>query len=164
MSEKDHAPPPWMSDEIQFWSVVYIQAPRASVFEHLVKGELTKQYYLGMSISDPSGEGEDMWFGPSKEKAAIVGQVKAFKAPEKFCYTFRFPFFEDPASFVDFELFEESEDLTAIVVRHTGFGDRESETYRNICGGWPQILCGLKTLLETGKPMKAPESEDCNSE
>ena len=29
-----------------------------------------------------------------------------------------------------------------------------SKVYDNVAGGWPYILSGLKTLLETGSPLK----------
>jgi len=157
---KDNAPPPpWTRDEIQFWSIVYIQAPREKVFEHLVNGEFTKQFYLGMPISNPTETGQKLWFGDSEDDPAIVGEVKEFRPPERFSHTFRFPFFDDPESLVEFGLFDESPELTAMIVRHSGFESRESMTFTNICGGWPTILSGLKTLLETGKPLEFPAEE-----
>jgi hypothetical protein len=45
-------------------------------------------------------------------------------------------------------------DTVKLKVTHDGFA-AETETYRQIAGGMPYILSGLKTLLETGKPLAA---------
>jgi len=29
----------------------------------------------------------------------------------------------------------------------------ETRTFQEVAGGWPQILSGLKTLVETGEPL-----------
>ena len=41
-----------------------------------------------------------------------------------------------------------------LTVTHDGL-PAETETYRQIAGGMPYILSGLKTLLETGTPLAA---------
>jgi hypothetical protein len=46
-------------------------------------------------------------------------------------------------------------------VTHDGFTS-ETETYQQTKGGWPVILSGLKTLVETGETLKigAPEAAE----
>jgi hypothetical protein len=39
-------------------------------------------------------------------------------------------------------------------VVHDSF-DAETATYRDVRGGWPWIVSGLKSLLETGEPLPA---------
>ena len=39
---------------------------------------------------------------------------------------------------------------------HDGF-ETETATYREVAGGWSYILSGLKTLLETGEPLRIGE-------
>jgi hypothetical protein len=43
-------------------------------------------------------------------------------------------------------------------LRHDGF-DGESATYKSTGQGWNPVLSGLKTLLETGKPLAIPMDE-----
>lgn len=152
--------PPWKEEGIQFWSMLFIQAPRSKAFKYLTKGEYTKKYYLGMRISNPTRVGQKIWFGDSEESALITGTVKILDPPSKFSHTFRFchnP--DDPESVVEFELFEETPDLTCLVIRHYGYTDTQSATYNDICFGWSSILSQLKTLLETGQQMKFPTEE-----
>ena len=44
-----------------------------------------------------------------------------------------------------------------LTVTHDGFA-AETETYRQIGGGMPYILSGLKMLLETGKPLTVAQT------
>ena len=54
---------------------------------------------------------------------------------------------------VTFEL-SEKHGLTKLTTIHDDFPSG-SKVYDNVAGGWPYILSGLKTLVETGAPMKA---------
>lgn len=154
MGKDEEQRPPWMEDRIQFWSLVYIHAPRAKVFEYLTKGEFTRQFYLGMPISDPLAAAEKMWFGPGEEKALIVGRVIEFMPPERFAHTFNFTGSKDSESLVEFTLTEEGPNLSSLLLIHSGFASYDIQAYQDICSGWPIILSGLKTLLETGKPIQ----------
>ena len=42
--------------------------------------------------------------------------------------------------------------MVKLTVTHEGF-ESETETYDMLQQGWPPILSGLKTLLETGKAL-----------
>ena len=145
---------PWTSSEVQFWSIVYIQAKRETVFRHLVDGSLTREYYFGMPISNPTAVGQEMWFGESRGEAAIVGKVTEFQFPEEFCHTFGFPSSDEPETLVEFRLLEKTPDLTILTIRHSGFASRGSEVFLAISEGWPCILSNLKTLLETGQALR----------
>ena len=43
-------------------------------------------------------------------------------------------------------------DVVKLAVTHEGF-ESETETYNMVQRGWPPILSGLKTLLETGRAL-----------
>jgi hypothetical protein len=43
-------------------------------------------------------------------------------------------------------------DCCRLTLTHDEF-EGETATYQNTGGGWPGILAGLKTLLETGQPL-----------
>ncbi len=44
-------------------------------------------------------------------------------------------------------------DATLLVLTHDEF-DGETTTYKIVAHGWAPVLSGLKTLLETGKPLE----------
>ncbi|WP_280441802.1 ArsR/SmtB family transcription factor [Nocardia brasiliensis] len=61
----------------------------------------------------------------------------------------------EPRSKVTFEL-EPAGEVVKLTVVHDGFAPG-SAVLEGISGGWPAILSGLKTLLETGEPLPDPE-------
>ena len=64
---------------------------------------------------------------------------------------------DDPPSRVTYEIKAMGE-MCELTLTHDQFGG-ETPTYRDVCGGWPVILNGLKTLLETGKGLPWPKKE-----
>jgi hypothetical protein len=48
-------------------------------------------------------------------------------------------------------------DAVRLTCTHDGF-EGETGTYRSVAGGWPLIVSGLKTLLETGELLTTPAS------
>lgn len=62
---------------------------------------------------------------------------------------------DDPRSTVTFEL-EQQGEVVKLTVVHDGFAPG-SPVLEGIQGGWPSILSGLKSLLETGAELTIPE-------
>ena len=61
------------------------------------------------------------------------------------------PFGRSTRSRVTWEL-EETDGVTRLTAIHDGFPEG-SRVYENVAGGWPLVLSGLKTLVETGSPL-----------
>jgi len=59
----------------------------------------------------------------------------------------------EPRSHVTFDL-EPMGDKVKLTVVHDGFPP-DSVVRESVSGGWPHVLSGLKTLLETGEPLPA---------
>jgi uncharacterized protein YndB with AHSA1/START domain len=77
--------------------------------------------------------------------------VLRFDPPKTLQYTFKMGQ-SDKASRVSVDLIPESE-ATKVTVVHDQWVEGDS-AYAATADGWPRILSGLKTLLETGKPFK----------
>jgi uncharacterized protein YndB with AHSA1/START domain len=59
------------------------------------------------------------------------------------------PMHDEGPSVVEYRI-EPSRDLTRLTVTHGGFPNA-SKVREGVQGGWPRILSGLKSLLETGQ-------------
>jgi uncharacterized protein YndB with AHSA1/START domain/DNA-binding transcriptional ArsR family regulator len=114
----------------------------------LTPGAEMTWHYRGVTISDPEQvilEAEPYrrlaytWQTPTDEWAAAVGFDAEYLA------TFR----NDPRSRVSFEI-EPTQWGLKLTVVHDGFRPG-SPVLESVSGGWPLILSGLKTLLETGE-------------
>ena len=52
---------------------------------------------------------------------------------------------------------EETHGMTKLTTIHDGF-PAGSRVYENVAGGWPLVLSGLKTLVETGRPLQPEQA------
>jgi hypothetical protein len=59
---------------------------------------------------------------------------------------------------MSWEIEETAPGVSKLTVIHDGFEAR-TETYTQVTGGWPWIVSGLKSLLETGEPLTGSEAE-----
>jgi uncharacterized protein YndB with AHSA1/START domain len=128
----------------QYWNVAYETdwAPGSAYTLRLDKG--------GTTIADPAQvvlEAEPYkrlsyaWHTFTPEWAAAYDIDEAFRARIA----------AEPRSKVTFEI-EALGDHVRLTVVHDGF-EPGSEVLASISGGWPQVIAGLKTLLETGEPL-----------
>ncbi len=86
----------------------------------------------------------------------VLGEVIESAPPKRLIHTFRFTNYpEDEASLVTWDLSEIGPSSTRVQVTHTRFAG-ETKTYKSVSKGWPSILKGYKSMLETGSlPMGA---------
>ncbi len=130
---------------------VYLSVPPATVWRALVDPKLVKQYYYEMELKAELRKGGDFsyWW---PEKPSIRGKVVSIAKGRKLVTTFAFWRLNDAPSRVSFEVKKVGR-VTDLAFAHTGL-DPRSKTYKWVSGGWDGILSALKTLLETGKPLR----------
>jgi uncharacterized protein YndB with AHSA1/START domain len=86
-----------------------------------------------------------------RREPAITGKVLEVVPLRRLVHTFSFPPTGDEPTRVTYEL-EPVGELVKLTLTHEGF-EGETKTYQGIRTGWAPIFDGLKTLLETGKPL-----------
>ena len=134
-----------------------IQATPESVFAALTDGSVTPAYYLGFQAEFDLTPGAPYRY-TAGGGSMITGTVTAVDAPRTLVTTFNGAWdpavAELPESEVTFELidpFMPMPGVTFLSCTHRGLPDAEVTAHLEL--GWVAILCGLKTLLETGAPM-----------
>lgn len=136
---------------------IYIQASPAKVWEALTRFERTRRYFYGHALRMELRKGGAVeYVNPKSKKVSIVGRVLEARRAMRLAHTFKFAGFarKDRPSRVTYEL-EKVGRSTKLTLVHDRFGG-VTRTYRTIKEGWLPILCGLKTLIETGR-MLFPE-------
>jgi uncharacterized protein YndB with AHSA1/START domain len=144
-----------MSD-LEYVYMTVIAASPKMVWEGLTTAEFTKQYWHSTRVKSEWTVGSKIEFyvdGPDGEVVGCEGKILIADHPKELSYTWRFPrnpIVKDEApSRVTFTLVEKGGN-TILTVTHDEFPEG-SKMVESISQGWPLVLAGLKTLLETGK-------------
>jgi uncharacterized protein YndB with AHSA1/START domain len=137
---------------------IYIKTTPERLWEAITSEEMRKKYSFGVGTSSD-------WTAGSTYKSAVPGMIDIASGenlevdpPRRLVQSFRALWSEDVeregTSRVTWEI-EPVGDSCRLAVTHDQLGeDANSELY----GGWPMILSGLKTLLETGELLTTPGS------
>jgi len=136
---------------------VYIRAPREKVWEAITKPEFTRQYFFGSEPASSWSAGSPLvWTETGTGRTLVDGEVIECDRPRRLVHTWNVRYDDalaaEAASRVTWEL-EETGGVTKLTAVHDEF-QTGSKVYDNVAGGWPLVLSGLKTLIETGAPLR----------
>jgi uncharacterized protein YndB with AHSA1/START domain/DNA-binding transcriptional ArsR family regulator len=136
---------------------VYIRAPQEQVWEAITKPEFTSRYFFGSQPASGWAPGDRLlWTEHGSGKELVDGEVVECDPPRRLVHTWIVKYddslTDEGASRVTWEL-EETGGVTKLTTIHDGF-PVGSRVYDNVAGGWPLVLSGLKTLVETGRPLQ----------
>ncbi len=155
-----------MSDRPSFVYTTYIQTTPEQLWEALTSPAFTERYW-GMTFETDWAPGSEMtWYRHDLRIAdpdQVVIESEPYRRLSFTWHTFVQELAQDgvvsaedlnraaqePRSKVTFEL-EPAGDSVKLTVVHDGFG-AGSRAAELVSHGWPQVLSGLKTLLETGE-------------
>jgi uncharacterized protein YndB with AHSA1/START domain/DNA-binding transcriptional ArsR family regulator len=132
-----------------------IKTTPQSLWDALINPEQSAHYFPGCIIKTGGKPGTSFDRITPDGTTLIKGELLEATPPTRLVVTFAAQWSpevqQDAPSRVTYEIEQEGECCRLTVV-HDNF-DGETETYRLVEGGWPATLSGIKTLLETGKPL-----------
>jgi len=141
----------------EFVYVTYIKTTPEKLWEALTNSEFTRQYWFDTEVRSDWKVGSPLALVMGG-KTTDTGKILEADRPRRLAYTFRHELDEEMrkegATKVVFTI-EPYGDLVKLTVTHEGFGPG-SRLLGAISRGWPAILSGLKSLLETGKAVAIP--------
>ena len=137
---------------------IYIKTTPERLWEAITDGELRKKYSFGVGTESQWTEGSEYRSGVPGVIEIAAGENLEVEPPRRLVQSFTALWSEDVrdegASRVTWEI-EPVGSSCRLSVTHDQLGeDANSELF----GGWPMILSGLKTLLETGELLDTPAS------
>jgi uncharacterized protein YndB with AHSA1/START domain/DNA-binding transcriptional ArsR family regulator len=138
---------------------IYIKATPERLWEAITDGEMRRRYNFGVGVdSDWTPGSRYVGIHPGAPGALLEGENLEVEPPRRLVQSFDALWGEDvrneATSRVTWEI-EQVEDSCRLTVTHDQLReDASAELY----GGWPMILSGLKTLLETGEELTTPGS------
>ena len=142
-----------------FVYVTYIKTTPEKLWDALTSPEFTRQYWFGIAVTSDWKVGSVMTYRQGG-KTVVDGKVLVADRPRLLSYTFRESNGEashEPPTRVTIELEpEKGTETVRLTVTHTDFVIN-SKHRPSISTGWPAVQSGLKSLLETGKPLAFEE-------
>jgi uncharacterized protein YndB with AHSA1/START domain len=135
---------------------IYIRTSPEELWQAITDPQKTRLYWFG-ALSHSEWTPGARWTSDSDEgKPYLDGAVVEIEQPRRLVHTFHVSDGDaaaDPHSRVTWEITPMG-DACRLRLIHEDMADA---TERYITGGWEVILSGLKTLLETGQPLKIGE-------
>jgi uncharacterized protein YndB with AHSA1/START domain len=134
---------------------VYIRTTPEKLWEAITRPEMTRHYYYGNLVESDWKVGSPVRLKTDDGKLSIDGKVLEVVPPFKLVTTFsavhNAETAKDRPSRVTWEI-EPRGEVCRLTLTHDDF-DGITATYKQVEMGWNPLLSGLKTLLETGKPL-----------
>jgi len=138
---------------------VYIKATPEQVWEGITNPAFTSLYFYGTHVKSTLKEGTPFnYYGDDPTSPTIEGKVLESDPPRRLVHTWRMLYNRELAADAPSRMTWEIEPLEGGVSKLTAIHDQfdgETATFKEVAGGWSLVLSGLKTLLETGKPLQA---------
>jgi len=138
------------SQTTQVYSVFILATPE-QIWDAITKSDFTQQYFYGARIDVRDGRrfcsiGDTDWDEEVLEadppRRLVHGWVSAYDSDLAT---------EEPSR-VTWEIEPQDGGITKLTVVHDQL-EGAPKTAESVAGGWMYVLSGLKTLLETGKPL-----------
>jgi uncharacterized protein YndB with AHSA1/START domain len=139
--------------------VIYIKTTPERLWEAITNPDMRRKYTFGIGVmSDWSAGSHYEGITPKSPTPVVEGENLEVDRPHKLVQSFRALWSDDVkregTSRVTWEI-EPVGDSCCLTVTHDQLRE---DTSAEIYGGWPMILSGLKTLLETGELLTTPGS------
>jgi uncharacterized protein YndB with AHSA1/START domain len=138
---------------------IYIKTTPERLWEAITSSEMRQRYNFGVDVNSDWTEGSHYAAShPNAPALLMEGENLEVDPPRKLVQSFTALWSDDVrregTSGVTWEI-EQVQDSCRLTVTHDQLPDGANN---EIYGGWPMILSGLKTLLETGETLTTPGS------
>ncbi|UFZ08116.1 SRPBCC family protein [Bradyrhizobium ontarionense] len=143
----------------EFVYVTYIATTPEKLWEALTSNEFAKRYWFGTELHSDWRVGSPFAL-VTDGMTTDVGQILEFDPPRRLSYTFQHilkdEFRNEQPTKVVFAI-EPHGNSVKLTLTHEGF-EGAGRLLDAVSNGWPAIMSGLKSLLETGTALAIPMS------
>ncbi|MCW5694960.1 MAG: SRPBCC domain-containing protein [Pseudolabrys sp.] len=132
----------------------YIAAPPDRVWQALIDPAFTRQYFFGLATEIEPRSGGRFCLRWPDGREHITGEVVDWSPPRRLCVSWDIqnmpPFSDLPTCLVTYDV-EPAGEVTRLTMTESHDWDIPREILLGGDEGWPKILSGLKSLVETGR-------------
>lgn len=133
---------------------IYIAATPEQVWQALTTAEFSRKYFSGFAVKLQEKVGGRFVVRAPDGSEHITGEVMVCEPPRRLSVTFNvtWPGLVEALgeTLVTYEI-EPAGDAVRLTMTEAGDRELDDDIYSGGRAGWPAILSGLKSLLETGK-------------
>ena len=133
---------------------IYITATPEQVWQALTTAEFSRKYFSGFAVELQEKVGGRFVVRAPDRSEHITGEVMVCEPPRRLSVTFNvtWPGLVEALgeTLVTYEI-EPAGDAVRLTMTEAGDRELDDDIYSGGRTGWPAILSGLKSLLETGK-------------
>jgi uncharacterized protein YndB with AHSA1/START domain len=133
--------------------VTYIGASAEKVWDALTQATFTKQYFFGMRVESDWREGSSWSLYKPDGARQVSGRVLIADRPRKLRVSWNVDGIDLPACIVTYDIEPDGDAVKLTMTEHHP-ALLDPKWLEGGKQGWPKILSGLKTLLETGAPLR----------
>jgi uncharacterized protein YndB with AHSA1/START domain len=138
--------------------VIYIAASPERVWGALTSSEFTTRYFFGRSVESDWKKGSPWLLRKPDGAVDVRGEIIESVPPRKLKVSWNVDWSETkfPECVVTYEIERLGEKLVRLTMTEAHPTPIPAELLEGGRKGWPMILSGLKSLLETGAPLDIP--------
>ena len=132
---------------------VFIKATPEQIWEAITNPEFTEKYFYASRVEIANGRRRA--FGPEGQlwgDEAILEEDPPRRLVHGWRSLYDSELAEETTSRVTWEIDQQEGGVSRLTVTHDQL-EGAPKTAESVAGGWMYVLSGLKTLLETGKPL-----------
>jgi uncharacterized protein YndB with AHSA1/START domain len=131
---------------------VFVRATPEQVWDAITKPEFTEKYFYGARI-EVRGERRLCQVGEFEWEDDVLEADRPRRLVHRWTSGYDTELAAEQASRVTWEIEDAGNGVTKLTVVHDEL-DAAPKTAESVAGGWSYVLSGLKTLLETGRPLQ----------
>ena len=149
-----------MGTDLKHVFQLYIRTTPEKLWRAITQPEFTREYFYGTDVHTDLKPGSPIEYtsgnGQGDSKRVVAGEILESVPLKRLVHSFGFTDRDDSPTRVVYEL-EPMGEMVKLTVVHDGF-ESKTKTYEDTGGGWPYILSGLKSYLETGEALPTASS------
>lgn len=137
--------------------VTYVAAAPERVWQALTSAEFTERYFFGRRAESSWEAGAGWCLRMPDGRVDVAGTVLEADPPRRLSLSWRVEAMRDvPECIVTYAIEPVGDEMVRLTMEEAHPTPIPAELLEGGRRGWPMILSGLKTLLETGRPLPLP--------